>query len=205
MPGNVDETKWNEAKKSARKTYPDLSEDGDKFWKIVQSIYDSMHGKRMSEKKIDGPESFNERVEKHLAKKRLEKVVQSGDEDGIKWRVIEISELPTMGKYVAQINKGNGFEGTGIVGFSINAIASEAKRKAKDASKHLTNNQMHEPHAGDTAAFDVHSTDPARLKRELKRDLGIKDSPNSINNPRPKPDPIEGIQSAHDKYMEKKI
>lgn len=41
----VDETKWSEAKKATHKIYPDLSEDNDKFWKIVQTIYGKMGGK----------------------------------------------------------------------------------------------------------------------------------------------------------------
>ena len=41
----VDEAKWSEAKKATHEIYPDLSEDNDKFWKIVQTIYGKMGGK----------------------------------------------------------------------------------------------------------------------------------------------------------------
>jgi hypothetical protein len=41
----VDEAKWSEAKKAAHKSYPDLSEDNDKFWAIVNTIYQNMGGK----------------------------------------------------------------------------------------------------------------------------------------------------------------
>lgn len=46
MPGNVDEAKWNKAKEAAHKSYPDLTEDNDRFWKIVESIYKNEGGKQ---------------------------------------------------------------------------------------------------------------------------------------------------------------
>lgn len=45
MPGRKDEPKWNKAKEQVRKEYPEVSESNDKFWKIVQKIYESMGGK----------------------------------------------------------------------------------------------------------------------------------------------------------------
>jgi hypothetical protein len=42
---DVDEGKWDAAKKAAKKTYPGLSEGNDKFWKIVNTIYENMGGK----------------------------------------------------------------------------------------------------------------------------------------------------------------
>jgi hypothetical protein len=60
---------------------------------------------------------------------------------------------------------------------------------------------MHEPYASDEPTTDIHATDPARLEKEVKKDLGVKDSSDTINNPRPNPDPIEGIQDSRDKYM----
>jgi hypothetical protein len=63
---------------------------------------------------------------------------------------------------------------------------------------------LNEPFAGDNPTTDIHATDPARLKQEIKKDLGIKDPIGSINDARPDPDPISGIQSAKDHYMKKK-
>jgi hypothetical protein len=40
-----DESKWAEAKKAAHKSYPHLSEERDKFWKLTTSIYKKMGGK----------------------------------------------------------------------------------------------------------------------------------------------------------------
>ena len=65
-------------------------------------------------------------------------------------------------------------------------------------------NWLHEPFAGDNPTIDVHATDPARLKEEIKKDLGVKDPATSINNVRPDADPISGIQSSKDFYMRKK-
>ena len=65
-------------------------------------------------------------------------------------------------------------------------------------------NWLHEPFTGDNPTVDIHATDPARLKREIKKDLGILDPVESINNPRPNPDSISGIQSSKDHYMRKK-
>ncbi len=44
MPGNVDETKWNEAKKKVHDEYA-YSEDDPRFWEIVEKIYQNMVGK----------------------------------------------------------------------------------------------------------------------------------------------------------------
>lgn len=44
MPGRKDEGKWNDAKKAAHKEYPDMGEDNDRFWKIVETIYENMGG-----------------------------------------------------------------------------------------------------------------------------------------------------------------
>lgn len=41
MP-HADELAWKRAKKIVEKEYPDLSKDGDKFWSIVQHIYQNM-------------------------------------------------------------------------------------------------------------------------------------------------------------------
>lgn len=43
---SVDEVEkaWSKAKSQAKKEYPDLSEDDDKFWKIVTAITKSMIG-----------------------------------------------------------------------------------------------------------------------------------------------------------------
>lgn len=40
-----DESKWSKAKAAARKQYPDLSEDDDKYWAIVTHIYKRMGGR----------------------------------------------------------------------------------------------------------------------------------------------------------------
>ena len=37
-----DENMWNKAKAAAKKQYPDIAEDDDKFWKIVNGIYTTM-------------------------------------------------------------------------------------------------------------------------------------------------------------------
>ena len=49
MPTNVvhnkrDEKLWNRAKAAARKQYPYISEDSDRFYKIVMTIYKNMKG-----------------------------------------------------------------------------------------------------------------------------------------------------------------
>lgn len=49
MPKGVVKTKrdehlWNKAKSIARKQYPGISEDSDRFWKIVQGIYKQSRG-----------------------------------------------------------------------------------------------------------------------------------------------------------------
>lgn len=44
MPGRKDEGKWDDAKKAAHKAYPELGEENERFWKIVQTIYESMGG-----------------------------------------------------------------------------------------------------------------------------------------------------------------
>lgn len=41
-PEGVDEDKWADAKRAAHESYPELTEEDDKFWKIVQSIYQNM-------------------------------------------------------------------------------------------------------------------------------------------------------------------
>jgi len=41
-PGNVDETKWNEAKQKVREEYKDISEDSDRFYALTQTIYQNM-------------------------------------------------------------------------------------------------------------------------------------------------------------------
>ncbi|KKW13344.1 MAG: hypothetical protein UY48_C0002G0035 [Candidatus Gottesmanbacteria bacterium GW2011_GWB1_49_7] len=40
-----DEAAWAEAKAAVRKQYPDLSEDDDRFWRLVNAIYQKMAGK----------------------------------------------------------------------------------------------------------------------------------------------------------------
>jgi hypothetical protein len=46
MPANVvkpgQEKKWTEAKAAARKQYPDIDEDSDRFWAIVNHIFGNM-------------------------------------------------------------------------------------------------------------------------------------------------------------------
>jgi hypothetical protein len=47
MPTNVvkskeDEKLWNRAKAAARKQYPYISEDSDRFYKIVMTIFQNM-------------------------------------------------------------------------------------------------------------------------------------------------------------------
>ena len=64
-------------------------------------------------------------------------------------------------------------------------------------------NWLHEPFAGDTPTTDVHATDPARLKKEIETDLGVRSPMGSINNTRPEPDPVSGIQSSKNYYMRK--
>ena len=49
MPSNLvkseaDEKLWSKAKATARKQYPNISEDSARFWKIVTSIYKKMKG-----------------------------------------------------------------------------------------------------------------------------------------------------------------
>jgi hypothetical protein len=45
MPGrHADEGKWNDAKDAAHKQYPEISEDNERFWKIVETIYQNMGG-----------------------------------------------------------------------------------------------------------------------------------------------------------------
>jgi hypothetical protein len=46
MPGKVDEEKWERAKAAVRRQYPELSEDGERFWRLVQSIYQKMTRKK---------------------------------------------------------------------------------------------------------------------------------------------------------------
>jgi hypothetical protein len=48
LPGKVDEAKWSEAKKAAKKSYPDKPED-ESFWKIVTTIYKNEGGEFHSE------------------------------------------------------------------------------------------------------------------------------------------------------------
>lgn len=43
MPGRKDESIWNKAKSKVREEY-EISEDNDKFWSIVQKVYESMGG-----------------------------------------------------------------------------------------------------------------------------------------------------------------
>lgn len=45
MPGRKDEATWEKAKQAAHKAYPDLTESNDRFWKITETIYESMGGK----------------------------------------------------------------------------------------------------------------------------------------------------------------
>lgn len=44
LPGRKDEAKWNEAKKAAHKSYPEFDESEDRFWKVVETIYQQMGG-----------------------------------------------------------------------------------------------------------------------------------------------------------------
>lgn len=41
-----DEKMWNRAKTATRKQYPYISEDSDRFYKIVMTIYKNMTGKK---------------------------------------------------------------------------------------------------------------------------------------------------------------
>jgi hypothetical protein len=45
VPGKVDEAAWADAKAAAREEYPQLSTNSDRFWAIVQTIYQRMKGK----------------------------------------------------------------------------------------------------------------------------------------------------------------
>ena len=86
-------------------------------------------------------------------------------------------------------------------------VAGHRRIKMKH-DEHPMKNWMHEKTASDEPTTDIHVTDPARLEKkmkdEIKKDLGVKDSPEIISNPRPKPNPISGIQDSSDHYMEKK-
>lgn len=42
MPGQVDEAAWSDAKRAVRRQYPDISEESDRFWRLVQSVYSDM-------------------------------------------------------------------------------------------------------------------------------------------------------------------
>ena len=53
MPGKVNEAKWSEAKRAARKQYGSKVPD-DKFYAIVSTIYKSMHGKFHKESGVNG-------------------------------------------------------------------------------------------------------------------------------------------------------
>jgi hypothetical protein len=50
MPSSVknerDERLWDEAKKVVRDSYADVEEGSDRFWKLVQGIYQRMKGER---------------------------------------------------------------------------------------------------------------------------------------------------------------
>lgn len=51
MPANVkDEGKWEKAKKEAKKSYPDIDTDSDRFYKITNRIYQNMGGEFTSKK-----------------------------------------------------------------------------------------------------------------------------------------------------------
>jgi uncharacterized protein (DUF2384 family) len=42
---NKDMPAWNRAKRQVRAEYPDISEDSERFWKLVQTLYQSMKAK----------------------------------------------------------------------------------------------------------------------------------------------------------------
>jgi hypothetical protein len=46
MPANLvepgEEAAWDRAKRAAKKQYPDLGEDNDRYWKIVNHIFQNM-------------------------------------------------------------------------------------------------------------------------------------------------------------------
>ena len=59
-------------------------------------------------------------------------------------------------------------------------------------------NIYHEPYASDNAEFDVHQTDPMRLKKDKLKSEILDDF--HVH----KPDPINGIQDSSDHYMKGK-
>ena len=42
MPGKVNETAWNRAKKAVKKEYPKVSEGTKRFYKLVMTVYKDM-------------------------------------------------------------------------------------------------------------------------------------------------------------------
>jgi len=88
MPGKVNESIWERAKKQARKQYPEFGRENPRYWKVVSSIYQKMGG------------AFSKKAEKSIADiiakcEQLEKSTPSVIMDKSLWQEIskDIQEL----------------------------------------------------------------------------------------------------------------
>lgn len=100
LPGKVDEAKWDEAKKAAKKSYPNISENSDKFWSIVSTIYKNMGG--TFEHKMSKENAMNkEKMKKFL----MDEKKMSADEAEAQMAKMGADDSEEMKKLAAEIEE----------------------------------------------------------------------------------------------------